>query len=141
MRDGKCCRAWCRWGRLQAAIKFYLDLSAFQRERELYTQPALREMMPATLAIDDNASGECATPYGYVFPPFVIIECGQSLDEWARRNQADFVTIFQVQHSTRMGMQCMGTHGRGTAPSCGRQLAIASPSRAAAVTLRCGLLH
>ena len=81
---------------LQAAIKFYLNQAAFNRERELYMQPDLQSMMPVTLAIEDNASNDCVTPYGYVFPPFVIIEWGQSLDEWARSNTADFITIFQV---------------------------------------------
>lgn len=56
----------------------------------------LCKMMPATLAIEDNMSGEWRTPYGFVFPPFVIIERGQSLDEWARDNNPDFITIFQV---------------------------------------------
>ena len=79
------------------AIKFYLDRPGFERERELYVVPALRAMMPATLAIEDNADGHVKTPYGYAFPPFVIIEHGQSLHEWARRNaKADFITIFQV---------------------------------------------
>lgn len=81
---------------VQVAIKFYMDLGAFRRERELYMESQLKAMMPATLAIEDNAGGACCTPYGYAFPPFVIIECGQSLDEWARRNEADFITIFQV---------------------------------------------
>ena len=54
-------------------------------------------MMPATLAIEDNADGEIRTPYGYVFPSFVIIEQGESLDEWARDNaNGDFITVFQV---------------------------------------------
>ena len=83
---------------MQAAIKFYLDRSAFGRERELYAESALKSMMPATLAIEDNASGSISTPYGFTFPPFVIIECGQSLDEWARHNaNKDFITIFQVR--------------------------------------------
>ena len=57
----------------------------------------LCKMMPATLAIEDNMKGEWRTPYGFVFPPFVIIERGQSLDEWARDNNPDFITIFQVR--------------------------------------------
>ena len=78
-------------------MKFYLDQSAFERERELYTESQLKEMMPATLAIEDNKSGQAATAYGYIFPPFVIIECGQSLDEWSMDNaNKDFITIFQV---------------------------------------------
>ena len=82
---------------MQAAIKFYMDKAAFQRERDLYEESALKSMMPATLAIADNANGAIKTPYDYTFPPFVIIECGQSLDEWARDNaNKDFITIFQV---------------------------------------------
>ena len=85
------------FGVVQAAIKLYLDRKAFARERELYAQSKLKTMMPATLAVEDNLSGEVATPYGYTFPPFVIIECGQSLDEWARDTaNKDFITIFQV---------------------------------------------
>ena len=53
--------------------------------------------MPATLTVEDNASGECRAPSGYVFPPFVIIERGESLEEWARTcDETDFVTILQV---------------------------------------------
>eukprot|EP00892_Ulva_mutabilis_P002686 jgi/Ulvmu1/12418/UM009_0068.1 len=87
----------------KAAIKFYMDKTAFQRERDLYQEPQLNSMMPATLAIIENADGGCKTPYGYSFPPFVIIECGQSLDEWALANsKADFITIFQaLSHSVR----------------------------------------
>eukprot|EP00892_Ulva_mutabilis_P005991 jgi/Ulvmu1/3764/UM175_0012.1 len=87
----------------QAAIKFYLDKKAFERERELYTESQLKAMMPATLAVEDNACGNCKAPYGYTFPPFVIIERGQSLDEWAQDNaNKDFITIFQaLSHAVR----------------------------------------
>lgn len=82
---------------VQVAIKFYMDRSAFRRERELYREPQLKEMMPATLAVVENTAGDVATPYGYVFPPFVIIEGGESLDEWSRANRnKDFITVFQV---------------------------------------------
>ena len=94
-------RKHAHWYRdVQAAIKFYLDRKGFERERELYTESELQAMMPATLAVEDNASGDCKTPYGYVFPPFVIIERGESLDEWSRDNvNTDFITIFQVRHT------------------------------------------
>ena len=79
------------------AIKFYMDLGAFQQERDLYNEVQLKSVMPATLAAEDNTAGTTCTPYGYKFPPFVIIECGQSLDEWARGNtNMDFITVFQV---------------------------------------------
>ena len=74
-----------------------MDKSAFQRERALYNEAQLKPVMPATLAAEDNASGTISTPYGYTFPPFVIIECGQSLNEWSRDNaNKDFITVFQV---------------------------------------------
>eukprot|EP00892_Ulva_mutabilis_P007594 jgi/Ulvmu1/5206/UM216_0001.1 len=87
----------------RAAIKLYMDRSAFERERQLYTESQLKTMMPATLAVEDNAAGNIRTPYDYVFPPFVVIECGQSLDEWARDNaNKDFITIFQaLSHAVR----------------------------------------
>lgn len=85
---------------IQAAIKLYLDRKVFEKERELYAQPELKTMMPATLAVEDNLSGEFATPYDYTFPPFVIIECCQSLNEWIRDiANKDFITIFQVSGS------------------------------------------
>lgn len=84
------------------AIKFYLEKAAFEREQELYMHPDLQSTIPATMAIEDNSSGELATPYGYMFPPFIITENGQSLKEWASRNNPDFITIFQV-HSLSLG--------------------------------------
>jgi hypothetical protein len=87
---------------MQAAIKFYLQRAAFDAEKELYMDTQLKKMMPATLAIEENIKGDWRTPYGYVFPPFVIIERGQSLDEWARDNHPDFITIFQARPAARM---------------------------------------
>jgi hypothetical protein len=81
---------------MQAAIKFYLCREAFDGEKALYMKAQLRKMMPATLAIEDNAGGEWRTPYGFAFPPFFIIERGQSLDEWAHDNKFDFITVFQA---------------------------------------------
>eukprot|EP00892_Ulva_mutabilis_P002693 jgi/Ulvmu1/12424/UM009_0074.1 len=87
----------------KAAIKFYMDVSAFQCEHDLYQDSQLKSMMPATLAIEENISGECHTQYGYKFPPFVIMECGQSLGEWARDSaNKDFIFLFQaLSHSVR----------------------------------------
>ena len=82
---------------MQVAIKFYIYRGAFERERELYMEPQLKAMMPTTITVQDNALDEHKTPYGYVFPPFVIIDWGQSLDEWAQDHaNTDFATIFQV---------------------------------------------
>ena len=36
------------------------------------------------------------TPQGWRFPPFIVVERGESLDEWQRRIQPDFITVVQV---------------------------------------------
>jgi hypothetical protein len=70
---------------------------AFERERELYEATELKKMMPATHAIVDNADGSVRASNGYQFPPCIIIERGESLEQWAKReNDRDFVTTLQV---------------------------------------------
>eukprot|EP00892_Ulva_mutabilis_P012598 jgi/Ulvmu1/9710/UM055_0048.1 len=88
-------------GAEQVAIKFYSHHEAFKREAELYANPAFKELMPATLAIEGNADGR-ERLRDYVFPPCIVIEKGQSLNEWAHTYRCDFVTIFQaLSHSVR----------------------------------------
>jgi hypothetical protein len=83
-------------GEQQFAIKFYTQFAAFSRERDLYSDPTLREMMPATQQIIGNEDRAIHMPDGYVFPPAIVIEKGESLDVWASRERKDFVTILQV---------------------------------------------
>jgi serine/threonine protein kinase len=78
------------------AIKFYTQFDAFARERDLYMEPQLREMMPATHEIIGNEDGAIRMPDGYVLPPSIVIEKGESLDVWSRREKHDFITVMQV---------------------------------------------
>ena len=60
--------------------------------------------MPATHAIVDNVDGSNKASNGYVFPPCIIIERGESLSEWAKREtNRDFVTTLQARLSTPAG--------------------------------------
>ena len=80
--------------------RFYTHRPAFERERELYEATELKSMMPATHAIVDNADGSIKASNGYVWPPCIIIERGESLDQWAKREpDRDFVTTLQVPSS------------------------------------------
>jgi hypothetical protein len=81
----------------EAAIKFYLNREAFDIEKQLYLSTVVQARMPATLAVESNDDGRWRMPTGYRFPPFVIIERGQSMDEWAHKNKPDFITIMQVR--------------------------------------------
>eukprot|EP00892_Ulva_mutabilis_P012634 jgi/Ulvmu1/9743/UM055_0083.1 len=78
------------------AIKFFTRRAGFERERALYDKPALRSMMPAVIDVVPNADGRYATPAGFVFPPCIVVEKGESLDEWATRIEPGFPTILNV---------------------------------------------
>lgn len=79
------------------AIKFFTRRAGFERERALYDKPALRSMMPAVIDVVPNADGRYATPAGFVFPPCIVVEKGESLDEWATRIEPGFPTILNVR--------------------------------------------
>lgn len=81
------------------AIKFFTRRAGFERERALYDKPALRSMMPAVIDVVPNADGRYATPAGFVFPPCIVVEKGESLDEWATRIEPGFPTILNVRFS------------------------------------------
>jgi hypothetical protein len=62
-------------------------------------------MMPATHEVYDNADGALRGPGGYAFPPFIVIERGEPLDEWTVRMRRDagsaggeieLVSVFQT---------------------------------------------
>jgi hypothetical protein len=78
------------------AIKFFTDANAFEREAEMYCERSIRAMMPSIAVVESNAGKRVTGPGGYVFPPFIVVEKGESLDEWVLRVQPDFVTILQV---------------------------------------------
>ena len=62
----------------------------------LYEVPALRSMMPTIKGFVGNEAHDARSLSGYEWPPCIIIERGESLQEWAQREQHDFVTILQV---------------------------------------------
>lgn len=78
------------------AIKFFTDPNAFEREAEMYCKHSIRAMMPSVAVVESNAAKSVTGPGGYAFPPFIVVEKGESLDEWVLRVQPDFVTILQV---------------------------------------------
>jgi hypothetical protein len=67
------------------AVKFFFKLDAFKREAALYADPVLRAMMAATRNVYSNADAALRSPKGYAFPPHIVIERGEPLDEWIKR--------------------------------------------------------
>ena len=71
--------------RKEFAVKFFFEHDVFAREAALYADPTLRAMMAATRNVCDNADQALRGPGGYVFPPHIVIERGEPLDEWIDR--------------------------------------------------------
>lgn len=86
--------------RAQFAVKFFPHADgAFSRELDLYSTPALRAVLPAALRMCPNSDGAVRSPSGYAFPPFIIVERGEALNEWASRSAPDFATaLFVLLH-------------------------------------------
>ena len=71
------------------AVKFFLDRSTFEAERAHLLNPKLQRVMPVIEDIVGNEDG-AITSLGQPLPPMIIVEKGESLDEWQRRSNADF---------------------------------------------------
>jgi hypothetical protein len=82
---------------LDYALKFYISKNAFEVERSLYAHPVLGPLLPKVVTScknDDNA--EC-DPSGRPLPPFIVMEKGESLDEWSRRAKPDLFQAVAVR--------------------------------------------
>jgi Lipopolysaccharide kinase (Kdo/WaaP) family len=77
-------------------IKFFTDENGYDRELGFYAHPALRGMLPEVVASARNDDGTVMSSRGFVFPPCLIVEKGESLDEWAARVAPDFPTSMCV---------------------------------------------
>ncbi|NJR43897.1 MAG: hypothetical protein HC767_15795 [Akkermansiaceae bacterium] len=82
------------------AAKFFLNrsglYSAFEQEASLYSSDVLKGMMPATREVMGNADGAAVSSRGYQWPPFIVLEKGESLQEWSQREEARYSTIMDV---------------------------------------------
>ena len=65
-------------------MKFYTHRAAFDTERAAHAEPPLRDLMHATIAIEDNAGGAWRAPNGYAFPPFIIMQEATSIGDFYR---------------------------------------------------------
>eukprot|EP00892_Ulva_mutabilis_P011349 jgi/Ulvmu1/8587/UM045_0030.1 len=75
------------------AVKFFLSRKAFDAELELYKVDVLRSMMPAIRLDLSNADAAERNSRSYPWPPCIVIEKGESLQEWKAKTQPAFSTI------------------------------------------------
>jgi hypothetical protein len=65
-------------------VQFYVDRVLFERELQLFSSPAVRPLMSATVDVVENTEGKLRAPNGYVWPPCVIHLWGDplSMEGW-----------------------------------------------------------
>lgn len=80
--------------RLGYAIKFFVAPPAFVAERQLYESRVLGALLPKIEDVYDPADtpGRFVDGQGSPLPPCIVMERGESLNEWSRRAKPD---VFQ----------------------------------------------
>jgi Protein kinase domain len=92
-------------------VKFLFDSACFARESEFYRHTSIRNVLPDVEAMSANADGCVRCSNGFAFPPFIIAERGESLNEWTQRVAPDDVTsMFVLCHVVKRLQQL---HGAG----------------------------
>ena len=86
------------------AIKFFATRDAFIDEAALYSdsQNPLNKLLPRVREICDNVDGRVTDASGEALPPCIIMEKGEALNIWSRRNKGglDHMTALQVRSNT-----------------------------------------
>ena len=77
-------------------MQFYAKREAFNLELQLYLDPTLQQLMPARAEVIANQDRSNRSPNGFVFPPCIVLERGESLDEFAKNVDYEFITVMQV---------------------------------------------
>jgi hypothetical protein len=79
------------------AIKFFALREAFHIEMQMYADKTLREFLPIPQGIHDNENGEFVDARGIKLPPFIIMEKGESLDDWSKRKRPNVFAATPVR--------------------------------------------
>ena len=79
------------------AVKFFLSRTAYDAELELYRVDVLRGMMPEVQLTVANGDAAERSSRGYAWPPCIVLEMGESLQEWKARTRPAFSTILDVR--------------------------------------------
>lgn len=82
------------------AVKFCVIPAVFAVERSLYGDRALQSILPNIADVCDNEDGAITDPRGNPVPPFIVMERGEALDEWAARVRPDVAAVAQARIPT-----------------------------------------
>lgn len=80
---------------LAFVMTFFLSDAHFEAERDLYSMPALRGIVPRCEIFTDDTA--LCGPHGDVLPPCMVFERGETLAEWRRRRSPERQILAEVR--------------------------------------------
>lgn len=78
------------------AIKFFISPRDFVSEMAIYNGSPLGKLLPRLEGMYANEDGALKDPHGHRLPPCIIMERGESLDEWSGRRKPDIWAAMPV---------------------------------------------
>jgi serine/threonine protein kinase len=94
----------------EVAIKLFTNTTGFAAEQAVYSHSSLADVVGKPPLFVSNTDRIACTSYGFVFPPFTVMERGQPLSERISDFSADCVTSMQVALTPRL-LQPVGWAG------------------------------
>ena len=86
----------------QYALKFFVAAKEFESEVDVYQNSPLGKLLPKVEGMYDNKDAMLLDPSGNKLPPCIIMERGESLDEWSRRRKPDMWAAMPVRARPRL---------------------------------------
>lgn len=80
----------------QYALKFFLSAHDFEAEKKIYTDSPLGALLPRHEGLFDNSDSILMDAKGNKLPPCIVMERGESLDEWSKRRKPDMWAAMPV---------------------------------------------
>ena len=77
--------------------RLFLRTQDFEEEAAQFRDPVLRQVLPQLHHISDNADGAVRTTSGVPFPPFLVLERGQTLADWCMQPRKALQVIGMVE--------------------------------------------
>jgi Protein tyrosine and serine/threonine kinase len=78
-------------------VQFFHSRAAFEHERAMYMDRDLHAALPPVTEMRSNEHRAIVGARGFVFPPFIVTDHGESLDTWIRkRSDPGFAATVRV---------------------------------------------
>ena len=83
------------------AIKMFAVPTAFAAEAAMYKDSTISNFLPRVEAMHDGNDADITDPAGSALAPCIVMEKGESLNEWSERAEPDLFMSIAVRLSPR----------------------------------------